>query len=285
MEQNNQPPIPDKTPINNDKKELASYLSADSDYVFLVKKIEKMVAALYLVSNFFSEDEPLKKTFKTRGISLLQSLLGLDGVVLFASPEKVTIVEGKLAELALLLSVAHTSGLVSDMNFEVLQRELGLVLEILSKRRHYNNNSHTTKQAFPESFFTVPTNQLSLGTESVLPKGLVMAGGVSKEAGYVADSGRKAPNPKDILLPESSVKGQTDLMDLSELGLKSKNKTKRVTAIINLLKRKKNLGIKDFTSVIQGCSEKTIQRELLFLMKRGLIKKTGDRRWSRYTLN
>jgi len=42
--------------------------------------------------------------------------------------------------------------------------------------------------------------------------------------------------------------------------------------------------VKDFAKVITDISEKTIQRELLDLVQRGVIKKEGERRWSRYSL-
>ena len=56
----------------------------------------------------------------------------------------------------------------------------------------------------------------------------------------------------------------------------------RKALIIDMLKKKGGLGIKDFVQVIQGVSEKTIQRELLSLVAEGSIRKEGDRRWSRY---
>jgi len=50
------------------------------------------------------------------------------------------------------------------------------------------------------------------------------------------------------------------------------------------LKNQSNLTIKDFSKVITDCSEKTIQRELLDMVEKGIIKKEGERRWSKYSL-
>jgi predicted HTH transcriptional regulator len=61
-------------------------------------------------------------------------------------------------------------------------------------------------------------------------------------------------------------------------------KDNRQEAIINVLKSQSNLTIKDFSKVIKDCSEKTIQRELIDLVDRGIVKKEGERRWSRYSL-
>ncbi len=58
----------------------------------------------------------------------------------------------------------------------------------------------------------------------------------------------------------------------------------RVSVILNLLKRNDNLSIKDISAVVKNCSEKTIQRELASLIKKGLVRKEGERRWSVYRL-
>jgi Fic family protein len=58
----------------------------------------------------------------------------------------------------------------------------------------------------------------------------------------------------------------------------------RQNLIIQLLKTKSDLTIKDFISTIKGCSSKTVQRELLKLVHLGVLKKAGERRWSRYSL-
>jgi len=42
--------------------------------------------------------------------------------------------------------------------------------------------------------------------------------------------------------------------------------------------------IKDITSLIGDYSEKTVQRDLVALVKAGVLKKEGERRWSKYML-
>ena len=60
-------------------------------------------------------------------------------------------------------------------------------------------------------------------------------------------------------------------------------KDRRAT-ILGLVQRKDKITIKDVTNVIKDCSEKTVQRELLALVRQGVLKKEGERRWSTYTL-
>ncbi len=85
-------------------------------------------------------------------------------------------------------------------------------------------------------------------------------------------------------------KGQT-LKDIDSKGhTKEKKKTdavdrlNRKTSILNFIKQNKEARIKDILTHIGNCSEKTIQRELNELIKDGVLKKEGDRRWSKYSL-
>jgi len=61
-------------------------------------------------------------------------------------------------------------------------------------------------------------------------------------------------------------------------------KTNRKDNIIKLFKKGEDLMIKDISHKISDCSEKTIQRELIALVAAGVLKKKGERRWSRYSL-
>ena len=71
---------------------------------------------------------------------------------------------------------------------------------------------------------------------------------------------------------------------LKEFGAVAVKKNSRQSIIISLLRRKKEIMIKDVSPLIHGCSEKTIQRELLSMVDKGILKKIGEKRWSRYSL-
>jgi hypothetical protein len=62
----------------------------------------------------------------------------------------------------------------------------------------------------------------------------------------------------------------------------SKRHTERAERILDYLRKQKSASIKDIATTIKGCSEKTIQRELISLIQAGLVKRVGERRWSQY---
>jgi hypothetical protein len=54
--------------------------------------------------------------------------------------------------------------------------------------------------------------------------------------------------------------------------------------ILEIVKSRGAVTINEFIDSIKGCSSKTIQRELTSLVLSGTLKKTGERRWSKYSL-
>lgn len=58
--------------------------------------------------------------------------------------------------------------------------------------------------------------------------------------------------------------------------------TERMSLILEFIRAHKRSSIKEIAAVVKGCSEKTIQRELMELIRQGLIRKEGERRWSVY---
>ena len=88
-------------------------------------------------------------------------------------------------------------------------------------------------------------------------------------------SGFKAPGRREDSRVKDTTKGHSDT---------AVKKNERQDNILNILKNQSDLTIKDFSKIIKDCSEKTIQRELLELVQKGVIKKEGERRWSRYSL-
>ena len=93
------------------------------------------------------------------------------------------------------------------------------------------------------------------------------------------------PKPAEVEnIKDNSEEKEAPNPALKGFGAVSLKKNSRQSIIINLLKRKKEIMIKDVVPLIDGCSEKTVQRELLSMVAQGILKKMGEKRWSRYVL-
>jgi DNA-binding transcriptional ArsR family regulator len=83
-------------------------------------------------------------------------------------------------------------------------------------------------------------------------------------------SDHSKPNPRPILGASES----TPNID----------RESRRSRILKLVKDKQEVMVKDITVHFPDLSEKTVQRELVALVETGVLKKAGERRWSRYSL-
>lgn len=193
------------------------------------KKPEKLASAIYLITGFLNDQEPLKwklRSLVTEFVSMAVSLTEKQ-VALSATRDIVL-------NIRRLLSVAQNVGLISMENNNIMQEEFTQYIGTLD----------------------YPVNVSDfLKIESSKPE-------VKKlEESFVV---------KDKVL--------------KEFGAVSVKKNNRQNIIITLLKRKKEAMIKDISPLISGCSEKTIQRELSAMVKSGVLRKVGEKRWSRYSL-
>ena len=236
----------------------------NSHLVYLYKKTEKLVSALYLLSSFISDKEPIKWQMREMGMNLLSQSLSLSDR---SSSERrlafTSFVSTGLKFLSF-LEVCYIGEIISKMNYDILKREFESLIQAAESVEKLGDIKGLV---FPGNFFDTP---------ATLPP-------VSDPV-KSADEIKPDFNPKgqNTLSNRLSVKRSSETAMSSEL--KKKDKSNRQDTIIVLLKKNPGLGIKDFTSAIKGCSEKTIQRELAALVSKGQIKKEGEKRWSRYSL-
>jgi hypothetical protein len=254
--------------------------------VFLNKKTEKLTTALYMVTSFLSDNEPLKWKLRKRGIDLLSDITTVRN-------NSVSEVENIFAEyvfsvedIVSLLEVSVASKLISEMNFSILKKEY-ISLKVLIESEEYAEK-RSGKFVFPPNFFLEDDaldqyiNKPKLTTTDTAQeinkghyghkrqvKSLNIYDGVHE----VTQGQKSSPNTK------YSVKDKERVVKNIKEG-----KINRRNAILRLFKKNKELTIKDISFKVSGCSEKTIQRELLALVAERVLNKKGERRWSKYYL-
>lgn len=236
---------------NNTHKTLdpISFFENDKSFVFVYKKTEKLATALYMVTNLFSEVEPIKWSLRKKVADLLSFIVGYKNVLPNQYIEFTGDIKTRVLEIVSLLEISYRSGLVSPMNFSILKEEFSRLLNAMDGMQ--SNYSESYHEKLKESFFSVSSQGLTY----------------SNNQNRTRVEQVQSNNIKDSNIENNVFK-----------------KNNRQNIIINLLKKKKDLTIKDIALTIKDCSEKTIQRELISLINMGTIKKTGERRWSRYSL-
>lgn len=241
------------------------FFSAEDYLIYVFKKTEKITSALYLISGLLKDNEPIKWELRDRGIDLLSS--SFDASCSLPGDKNAVIQSLFTAALETLslLNVAKISNLISDMNYRLLVREIDYVIGLLRDR--LAQNAENAGYVLSESFFKTP-DLFSSGFR---------ASGINGHFSSAKVSDRFEKSKKENYVQNTDViQGHVDI---------KVKKNQRQEMILNTLKDQTNLTIKDFSKVIKNCSEKTIQRELIELVNRGVVKREGERRWSRYSLN
>lgn len=240
------------------------FFSAEDYLIYIFKKTEKITAALYLVSGLLKDDEPIKWELRDKGIDLLSSSFSASNSL---PGDKNAIIQSLFTaalETLSLLNVAKISNLISEMNHRLLVREIDNVVALLRDR--LAESAENAGYILSESFFKTP-DLFSTGFR---------LGNRLRTFGGTQSKGHSGSSTSIDHYKEGVNKGQS---------MANSKKNERQQTILSILQSQSNLTIKDFSKVIKDCSSKTIQRELLDLVSRGLVKKEGERRWSRYSLN
>lgn len=245
-----------------DPKKFSSlgFFSGDESIVLIFKRVEKIVAATYLVSGLIKDSEPMKLDLREKSLTMLSSALSLNSI---EQVDKSLLVQTILAvsvEILSLLNVAVSAGIVSTMNHEILSREIELVITLIKERI----------------------------MEDVTRAGYVLSDAFFKAAGPITPSATTSatvPSLNSSNTPHT-LSNTKEPKERPAVGnsLQKGSKTARQEAILTLLRKGLPLTIKDFTTVITDCSEKTIQRELIEMVYKGFIQKEGERRWSKYSI-
>ncbi len=267
----------------NKDLEMVLFSHKDKNFFFIYQKIKKLSAALYLITNFFEETEPLKNSLRVLATSFLSVSARMYRAESRTLSGMHTNLESLILETLSLLEVASLNGLISPMNLSILKREFS----DLTARLHalIEGAKEEALVLEPQFFITkeaeIPTSIMQRG-ESVATKNVLkesIGTGVKSFALYKQN--REEHGSSVTAQPMHEEEKKEKLKDFGSVAVK---KNRRQSLIIGLLKRKREIMIKDVVGLITDCSEKTIQRELSMLVDSGLLKKEGERRWTRYSL-
>lgn len=249
--------------------------SQNNHFAYIYKKTEKLVTAVYMITNFIKDNEPLKWRIREKCLELLSLNVSLNTVSLSDRKDLLKKYQARSVEIVSLSSIGHLSGLISEMNFEILKREFNSLASTIENDENKKANEETV--ILKPSFFDTP----------VAPAGQSLPA-VAQAAG-VAPRGESAQAPSsagNVLYKRHSPGPATAASTpvTSATPKKTESKNTRQEAILRLLSTRNKLSVKDFTTTIKGVSEKTVQRELLSMVSAGVLKKEGERRWSTYSL-
>ncbi len=209
------------------------------------QRAERIVGAVYLLTNHIAETEPVRARAREVATSLLTSILELRDELRNTTSIKFRSAQAIVRELISLLQVANVGGLVSINNTKV-------VIEVIDELGVFLQSAQRT--VYAESIALVKDDLTD--TDNV------------KDTNTIKDVYKTSKDVRNAL---------SDMSDSSQ----TSSRTSRIVALLNT---KQDAGIRDISSHLPEYSEKMIQRELAHLVSLGQVKKNGSKRWSTYSL-
>ena len=98
----------------------------DNLTLYITKKTEKIVSAVFVLSDFFDDDEVLKSELRHRALHLLEHVSTLVGVSSSMNDQVSQTTLQSYTHLESLVAVVYRLGLISAMNYEILHNEIRL---------------------------------------------------------------------------------------------------------------------------------------------------------------
>lgn len=285
---------------------------SQQDYGTLVaKKSERLVTALYLVTDLIGDAEPIKHGLRKNAVALLSSMNSLSQLDVKDRVTELKVSLKSVTEIISLLHVAVTTGIVSHMNGELLMdgfRSLQTVLEkkqpILTREMLVIDGEESLLANSPTSSAVISTSydvltplalarlhgnneELRRTQDTIRSQQLLAKLGVKDNKGQINEERTDTRIPlqqKDDQSVHNVLMKHAGPQDVPLASSFQMRKQSRRDQILGLFVRGVDVSIKDIAAKIKGCSEKTIQRELNALLYDNVIERIGEKRWSRYVL-
>ncbi|MFZ2205720.1 MAG: hypothetical protein WAV23_03965 [Minisyncoccia bacterium] len=266
-------------------------------------KTNKLITALYMVTDIMDMEEPLRNKLRNLGSDVVS-----DTYIISTQSSFLKHTANKISEIISFLDIASAVGMISEMNHSILKKEFielknslqekceqGLSLSELfpsfderntSEEQGGNLNSENQNKYLSITKSIPPTRNVDKlePTRIGVQKGSTLLGALNRI--QVSDSRAKMSDINTGPLKNKTTH-QTNANDFDVL------KKKRREEVLKIVRENKETNpssggatISDIRLAAKGvlvsCGEKTLQRELVSMVKDMILKKVGEKRWSKY---
>lgn len=231
---------------------------------FVTDRIQKLTAALYRVTDLLSDKEPLKWTLRDKALNLYDNLVSIKN-----TKDKDSLLDNSLKNFAQIiksLELVSVGVSVSNLNFEILKREYLFLKNFVEGKKMdiaYDSKIllELEKHGSPASSWK-PNFQIG-----------------QSQSAFEKAAERKGLSEKSQANPAYSIEGEA----FNGANTQEINPQSRKGKVLDFLKSGPAKSVNEIAVIFNGeTSEKSIQRDLLDLVKIGKISAIGDKRWRKY---
>ena len=218
------------------------------------RRAERIVAAIFLATNHILGEEPLKMEIRRVALSVLSEIIHSRHELRSSVSATVSDVQTTIRHLIALTRMMVFGALISPQNAEMI---VGAADDLGSFILNAQRSPLSEKVLFSKNDFLETAHSYK---------------------GHLRD-----------IKDNRVIKDTSSVRDNHGMSLTAPSNTARATSvrsesIMSILRGGVELSIRDIAANLPEYSEKTIQRELNMLIEGGMVKRTGLKRWSRYSL-
>ena len=215
----------------------------DSQIIFIFKKTERLASAIYLLTSFMSDNEPIKSKMRESMTRLMSYSINLSNQGHLRRIEAMNNYTVASFEILSMLEVANISGIISAMNYGILKSEIEKNIEFVElKERSLSSHLLLSKNFFEirDDYSTVDDQQSRAGVSATGRKDYKIQTEqtpINKRHEDI-DSGVMLHKGQILIKDNNAVANR---VAVSNKGHIASDKNVRYETIINLLKRQGKL--------------------------------------------
>jgi hypothetical protein len=212
------------------------------------------------------KDEPLRNKLRVLGIEILSDTH-------LIQQNHATKIVSHIHEALSFLDIAFALGMISEMNSNILKKEFS------DLKQSFNKNTEIFLLDFlKDSPLEMPVPQIQKNQTRIgVQKGSTLMKAISDKTSNLNKKAIKENTNIDILKEERRFEIIRSIKDISLRDINNSNGQPVGVSIKDISLSMRSIG--------QDRGEKTLQRELVSMVHDGVLKKTGEKRWSRYFLS
>jgi hypothetical protein len=216
----------------------------------LYRRSERIASAIVLLTNHLDANDPLCLQSRISALDILSKVIAIRDEMRSSNSTGVSDLKISVRKTISLVRLLAVSGYISIQNAEIVVEALDELLAFLNASR---------RSSLSESVSISREDLIDVREKSRFPEP------------HMIDRSSREKEVKDTISSQASP-------EKASLSVSS-----RTQAILEVLRSHGEMGIRDVASNLPEYSEKMIQRELAELVAGGRVKKSGLKRWSRYT--
>lgn len=291
----------------NNTKEIIFPVKDNQSLSISYTKTDKLITALFMVTDIMDKDENIKIKLRNLGIEILSDI----NLTSSRTVSNANVLLKKINFLVNLLDIAGEIQMVSLMNVNILKKEFSLLknsiqdfidLKVVGEEENLkmffkeeDKNGKTKLFEITEAFYDPKPTGQEISVKDTKKSETLNIG---------------LQTPKSLMDTLDKLKNVSDIKSLKREDVENKNfikakpifnkisydknkdilpKNDRRNSILKILKtNSRGLTITEIKNhplgYLKDTGDKTLQRELVAMLKDNILYKTGEKRWSKYFL-